>query len=455
MPLSSSFWTDEAGTAFIVERPADPSLAAVPQLPVSIYYSLPRVADRLFGLSEIAYRVPSVLLMGLALFVVGKLAARLIDPASAWFAVFACLALGDLDYYAADARPYALGICVACLTVWFLIRWLDTGDWKRGLLFVFCGALLWRVQLVFWPFYPILLVYAILRLGRRAYTAIGFFALLGLSLLPVAFEALHIFQVARTHTFAAQPAFNSLAQAISWKMVVLWGAAGLVFFRKPRQQAASGSDRVLIVLWWLWIPLCLFGFSYATGTVLFVPRYYSLILPGIALATTAALAFCLPRNRWKPAAVLLAAGALVSQGHWHSVWFGHTQENWKEASTRLNETPVIAISPFIEAQLPVWTPDYPLPGFLYAPLFVYPAHGKVYPFPYVGSTEVTSPETMAYASRLVGQTLAQGSRFIVYGVESSTKPWILWLIARPELAGWQVKHQGAGVIEVAVFSHNQ
>jgi hypothetical protein len=444
MPLPSSFWTDEMGTAFIVERPADPSLAAVPQLPVSIYYALPRAADKLFGLSEIAYRMPSVLLMGLALFVVGKLASRLIDPAAAWFGVFACLALGDLDYYAADARPYALGICVACLTVWFLIRWLDTNDWKRAVLFVVFGALLWRVQLVFWPFYPVLAAYALVR--RRSWTVIVYFALLAIALLPVAIQAIHIFQAAGAHTFAAMPSVKALARAASWKMVLFWGAVPLVF-RKSRQRAASGADLVLIVLWWLWMPLCLFVFSRATGTVLFVPRYFSLILPGIALATTAAVALYLPPNRWKLATAVMAVGALIAQGHWHSIWYGHTEENWKQASADVNDTPVIAISPFIEAQPPVWIPDYPLPGFLYAQLFVYPVRGMVYPFPFLATDR-----TKAYAAGLLADTLVQRGRFIVYGVDRGARPWISWFAGRPELAGWQVTQAGSGVIDVAVFS---
>ena len=444
MPLPSSFWTDEMGTAFIVERPVDPSLAAVPQLPVSIYYALPRAVHSLFGLSEIAYRAPSVLLMGLALFVVGKLGGRLIDPASGWFAVFACLALGDFDYYAADARPYALGICVACFTVYFLVRWLDTNDWKRAVLFVVFGALLWRVQLVFWPFYPVLAAYAFVR--RRSYTVIVYFALLGIALLPVAIQAIHIFRVAGSHTFAAMPSFKDLARAASWKMVLFWGAVPLVF-RQPRQRAASAADLVLIVLWWLWMPLCLFAFSYATGTVLFVPRYFSLILPGIALATTAAVALYLPPNRWKLAAALLAVGALIAQGHWHSIWYGHTEENWKQASANVDETPVVAISPFIEAQPPVWSPDYPLPGFLYAQLFVYPVRGMVYPFPLFATDQ-----TKAYAAGLVADTLAKRGSFIVYGVDRGTRPWIDWFAGRPELASWSVTQEGSGVIDVAVFS---
>jgi uncharacterized membrane protein len=149
MPLPFSFWTDETGTVFVVEHPADPSLAPVPRVPASIYFALPRAAGRLFGFSEVSYRFPSVLLMGIALFIVGRLAARLIQPDAAWFAVFACLALSDLDYYAADARPDALGICVTAASLYFLIEWLDTARWRPALLFPLFAALLWRVQLVF------------------------------------------------------------------------------------------------------------------------------------------------------------------------------------------------------------------------------------------------------------------------------------------------------------------
>jgi hypothetical protein len=106
LPLPSGFWTDETGTVFVVEHPADPSLAPVPQVPALASPKFP-IASRRW------------LLMGIALFVVGRLAARLIQPDAAWFAVFACLTLSDLDYYAADARPYALGICVTAASLCF------------------------------------------------------------------------------------------------------------------------------------------------------------------------------------------------------------------------------------------------------------------------------------------------------------------------------------------------
>src|ERR1700680_882960 len=73
VPLSSSFWVDETVTAFVVEHPHHPSLEIALQVPASTYYLLPPMAQSLFGRSEISYRIPSVLVMGVALFLVGRL----------------------------------------------------------------------------------------------------------------------------------------------------------------------------------------------------------------------------------------------------------------------------------------------------------------------------------------------------------------------------------------------
>src|SRR5580704_13658424 len=95
MLLTGSFWTDETGTAFVVQRPADPSLSVAPQVPTTKKYYLQRAEERIVGFSEILYRLPSLLFMGIAFFIIGRLAARLIDPDAAWFAVFLCFAMTD------------------------------------------------------------------------------------------------------------------------------------------------------------------------------------------------------------------------------------------------------------------------------------------------------------------------------------------------------------------------
>ncbi len=85
MPLPSSFWVDEMVTAFVIHYgAAHPSLAVAPQVTATVYYWLPRTAESLFGFSEIVYRVPSLLALGAALWLIGLLAARLIHREAAW-----------------------------------------------------------------------------------------------------------------------------------------------------------------------------------------------------------------------------------------------------------------------------------------------------------------------------------------------------------------------------------
>jgi hypothetical protein len=463
-PLPSSFWTDETGTFFVVQRPNDPSLAVAPQVPASIYYVLPRAAERLFGFSEISYRAPSVLLMGIALFIIGRLAARLIDPDAVWFAVFACFAMPNFNYYAADARPYALGICVTVASLYFLIDWLDTTRWKSAALFVIFAALLWRVQLVFWAFYPVFPIYALVRLLRSS-TRVGWIRaslagfVLALALMPVAFEALRILQNAKAHVIVPLPGIRSWLYSFPWKTVAFcaglpWVAAQL--FKWRRQKAASAGASIdamtLIAAWWIWMPLCLFAWSRLTGTVLFVPRYFSPELPGAALAATALAAFYLPRARWKQASVVLAVAGLLWTGRWNVPWPHHSPDNWRQGASEANlkaaepDTPVITVSPFIEAQAPVWRPDYRLPAFLYAPLLVYPVRGRIYPFPFS-----ISPDAERYAARLLRDNLTKRRRFIVYGPGPNARSWADWFSRRPELAGWSNSVTSVEAIAIIVF----
>jgi len=141
MPLPSSFWLDEMATVFVAQQGSGhPSLAdAAPQAWRSWYYPVIRMNGALFGYSEVATRLPSILAMAAFLMLLAGLARRLIHPEAAWFAVFACLALPGLNYQAANARPYALGMCVFAAALLFLVRWLDFGRWRDGLLFAATG----------------------------------------------------------------------------------------------------------------------------------------------------------------------------------------------------------------------------------------------------------------------------------------------------------------------------
>ncbi len=466
MPLPSSFWVDEMVSAFVIHfGPLHPSLAVAPQVTETIYYWLPHAAERLFGFSEIVYRVPSLLVLGMALWLIARLAARLIHPLAGWFAAFACLALKGFDYQAADARPYALGTCVAAASLFFLVRWLDDARWRDALLFTLFAAVLWRVHLVFWPFYGIYAMYVAVRMFRSE-TEVGWTqiaaacAILAGSLIPVAMDALKLAREAQAHVVVDLPTVRELRRTLKFLLLAQCGGGALIaslLFRwrkDPDRHLPSLSSWVLILGWWLWHPLTLFAYSLLTGNSLFVDRYLSLALPGAALAATLAAGLFLPPAFWRPCATVLGICVLITLGQWLELWPLHHNSNWRDAARTVNEwtvdasTPVLLPSPFIEAKYPVWHPDYPLPGFLYSYLPVYKISGKPYLLPFQ-----RSPESERYAGELAA-VLAESPRFVIYGGDRNVFTWRNFFASRPELHGWGNRtSRKFGDVAVAIFEN--
>jgi hypothetical protein len=152
--------------------------------------------------------------------------------------------------------------------------------------------------------------------------------------------------------------------------------------------------------------------------------------------------------------VALAIIGMIWGGRWNIRWPEHGSDDWRQAAAIVNtaaeepDTAILAVSPFIEAQPPAWTPDYPLPGFLYAPLSVYPVQGRIYPFPFA-----ISPEAERDAAGLLRNPLARRRRFVVYGSGPNVLSWAGWFSRRPELAQWKRTDTSADVVLVVVFEN--
>jgi len=137
--------------------------------------------------------------------------------------------------------------------------------------------------------------------------------------------------------------------------------------------------------------------------------------------------------------------ALLFCGQWGELWPPHHGSDWRGASRAANalalgpSTPVLAVSPFIEAKPPIWSPDYPLPGFLYCQLDVYPVNGAPYLLPY-GDT----PAGKEYARRLAQSTLPAAGRFLIHGQAHDVRLWHDWFAAQPEFAGWRSRMLATG-----------
>ena len=273
MPLPSSFWVDESVTAYVVQNPHDPSFVMAPQVPLSIYYFFPRLSTAVLGTSVVAYRLPSLVMMAIALWLITRLTARLIHPHAAWFVVLACFSLRGPNFEAIDARPYALAILVASASILFLVRWLDRAQWIDALWFATAAALLWRVQLVFWRCYLVYGIYAAVRLVRhetpvqiRSLLAVYF--AVGLVLLPVALESLSILRQAGAHVIVKLPTRRDLIHGVEFSFVALCPVAAWLLRRLIGRQAkpvrCGGSSLVLCLSWWSVAPVAIFAFSWIT-----------------------------------------------------------------------------------------------------------------------------------------------------------------------------------------------
>jgi Dolichyl-phosphate-mannose-protein mannosyltransferase len=463
MPLPSSFWIDEIATAFVVHFGAHHwSFACAPQVPASIYYYLPRSAEALLGFSEVVYRIPSIVVSLASLFIVSRLAVRLINAEAAWPAVFFCFSLKGFNYEAGDARPYALGIFVTLATVYLLVRWLDSGLWLYALGFLISGSLLWRVHLLLWPVYLLLGAYLLVRLCSGD-TKVGWWQagtvvlLLSLALAPVLLQALSLMHQAASHVVVPVPKAIQLIRTLKVPFILCCGAATIVLSLVWRQKGMSTrpslSSAVLILGLWLVHPLALFAFSGITGTSVFLPRYLSMTLPGIALAAAAIATYFLSSKTVRPVTALFALGVLVLFGNWRDVWPPHQTSDWRNAALQINklnlgaDTPILLPSPFIEAVTPTWTPDYPLPSFLYCHLTVYPVRGLPYPFPFQSSVEA-----QANAARLASGALPAAGRFVIYGGDWNVRMWRRWFQQQPNLQGWESRRLGPfGDVDAVLF----
>lgn len=458
-PLDGSYWVDETVTGFVVTHGGGhPSLAIAPQVPQSIYYALPAAVRALGFQSEAASRLPSVLAMGAALFLCARIAMRLIHPECGWAIVMASFLLRGFSDTATDARPYALGLCMASLSVWALIGWLDGGRWREGLMFLASAALLWPTHPVYWPFYLVYALYAGARLWRGESVVpwpkvLGVFTALGLFLAPVAWRALVLAREAQAHVIVPPPDARQLRYALKFGLVIAALPGAWILQKVVRRPAApwSLSTGVLALGWWFVHPLCLYGYSVATGHSVFLPRYLSLAWPGILLGTAFLTARFLPVGWWRPVALFAGVWALLHSAGRPLFGPAHMSD-WRGAAQAITELhdpgiPVVCPSPFVEAKAPEWRPDYPLPGFLYAHLDAYPIAGRPLLLPF----EPNEPGVL-YARRLAARDLPSAGRFVIYGGDRNVWFWRRWFLQRPELSGWRSRRLGSfGDVEAVLF----
>ncbi len=459
-PLPSSLWLDETGTFWVIKDGLAKTLTRAMYWPAQspLYYITAWLAYAIGGAHETVLRIPSILAMGAAAILLYRLTARLFDEPAARMSTLAFLCLEDVAFAAADARPYALGLCFLMAAALMLVNWLETGRARYAAAYAVASALAAATQCMLALGLAPLAVYGALR--ARAEKRVRLRALAaawlatGLLMLPLVIAWSAALRGRSSHSFADPPNLGALALGIAPAAMTAAVALALILswisgVRAGKPHTYSRNSIWLILLWVIFPPLLCFLISVFTSARLFVPRYFIAAAPAQAIAAGTLL-----RANLRPAARIVAAFVMLLAtipGFWHPF---HGPENWIDATAAAraavgdSEMPVLAASGFIEASDPASLNDPKMADAWFAPFSFYPIKGRIIRLPFR-----PSPASIKYLDDILAAGLLHEPKILFIARRDGTlfEPWLTKRLAP---AGYRSRSLGV-FGGVSVFEYAQ
>lgn len=256
---------------------------------ISPYYLFLHFWTALFGDSEIALRLPSLIAVALGVGVAGELGRRLFSPGVGLLGGLLLVAVPQTSRYAQEARAYGLVFLFATTATLLLYRVIDRGGWWRWLLYgvtVTLAGLAHIFALLF------LAGHLFIVLSRwwlsRERRLFAWFPVAALAVLPVLpFVYLGATQHGEQLAWLKDITPGTVRDAPG----AMFGAAVAGLLVIGLALAARWPDRALIrelaVLAWV-PPVVLIGVSFLSSPI-WVPRYVLFVLPALTLSAAAAL----------------------------------------------------------------------------------------------------------------------------------------------------------------------
>lgn len=394
-----------------------------------VYFVLVWLVRAVAGSSEWTLRIPSVVCTLAAAWHLGRLGAELDEGRRLTGIVAAFVLVADTNVMlrATTARPYGLLLLLAVLSARALVRYLHSGSWRAGLVWIVTAA----ASLAMTPFAaPALVAHLValadraqgrmlgsgkhrvpddedpMRWRRRLPALIGLGAVLTLPLLP---QILLLSRRSDELAFSAMPDAADLVAALI--PVSLFAAVVLGIVVGGWCGHLRTGDPVLrfLTAWAVAPAVVLWTVSNLTGDSIWVDRYRVIAVPALALLVGLGVS-----RIARPAGRVCACIALVVVSLWSvSGFVGLQQQGWRDAiewarAETSGEPVAIALdSALVElgdlALLddPAWTP------YLSAPLEHYPMDGDVRLLP-----QGEGDHIVAYQQQVIDD-LTRSSRTIV------------------------------------------
>jgi dolichyl-phosphate-mannose-protein mannosyltransferase len=462
MPLGSSLWLDETATYWVVQGDLHQMVHRALQFQSgSVPYFFVAWLSRLVGgTSEVVLRLPSVVFMGIATFLVYRLGKRLIDTETGILGAFVFVSMGGVAFAAADARPYALAVMLLVASTLLLVRWLEGGRPWDAVGHAVLGALTIYTHYLFALGVLALVPYALKQRSAQgrpsARSVVLVYVGMGLLLLPAGAHFISLWERRGVLSVPADNSLQRLAYVLAPPLIVVGVLLGLLVARllvHVRASMVRAHPRTLLLLSvWMGFPIVtLFAISHLSSTELLATRYFLMSLPPLALLTGWGIRMLGPARARRMIVLVLLALSLFSFARiQHGLWFeGGSFEDWRGAAAaerglvRNSSTPVLVQADFIESSNVNWFRNTEKRSYLLAPLSIYPMNGRILPLPY----GLVSPSEGSYLTRLTNTVLSHTDHFFLV-TRYLFSPYRIWLEGRlgPDFRSHLVGTYGSNAI---------
>jgi mannosyltransferase len=347
----------------------------------------------LFGDKELALRIPSILAMLAAVYVLYRCAREMFDWDASLIAAMLFALPRAVVFAAIDVRPYPFALLVTNLTIFLLLRWMKTRSTVYAALLGISSAGIFYFHYLFASILLGLVVYYLLTRAsslradvRQIGIALGCFAIVMLPVLP---RLRYIYETRATHSFTDPPQGASLLRTLSPGNGQLWVAAGIILLAVVARKITTPNrellNKLLLCASLALVPiLCLYGISVTTSVHVFIPRYLMVAVPGLALCW-GWLCNLIDSRPLRGLFCVAFLGLCVFQAYSSPLSRRH-EESWKgslafaDANAAEDHAPLLMCSPLVEADF------QPMPAIasqsvLYAPLSYYKVKAPVVPLP--------------------------------------------------------------------------
>ena len=427
--VRAPLWLDETHSLFVIKAGFSQIMSRMGWLIVPVYPYILWLSTKVMGTSEVALRIPSILAMLGAVYLLYLAARELFDRDVAIIAAVVFCLHPIVIFASIDVRPYAFAALTINASILALVHLRHNNSNWLAALFGLSAASIGYFQFIFTVILPALAIcFFAIKIGdRKALWRQGgvAFAAFTLAFLPVIPVLRLMFHTRGTHVFDEAPKLADLCWTLApeWLAFILLGTilVAAATRRLDLQNRLEGWRILLCALLGLVPILILYGVSVGTSIHVFVYRYRLVAIPGIALCWT--LVFSRIDSRALRLLFCMAVVATTAYQYFSSPFSQHHGYTWKyalefvEKNASTDNASVLICSDFPEANV------VPMPvgaavkdSGLFAPLTYYKLS-----VPVVGLPRALNDEAIRVVSSFLQEPARRRERFLALGFGPSYK----------------------------------